>query len=129
MHRLWTAAILAALGFPAHGADGLELSMKSRASASESALAVAPSSPKAAVLAPAPFSARDPLPEILLRDEQERRAYTSSCEKTTRDFCYDLADGRVSFRGARRYMPQVEGLRAESVSLRQNRLVFKYSFR
>ena len=130
MRRLWTAALLASLGLPAQASDGVELSMKSRASAPESALAVAPSGPKAAVLAPAPFTAaRDPLPEILLRDEQDRHGYTSSCQHSTSNFCYDLADGRISFRGARLYMPKVDGLTAESVSLRQNRIVFKYSFR
>lgn len=42
--------------------------------------------------------------------------------------CYDGAERRVVFRGARRYMPQIDGLRAESVSLRRDRIVFKYSF-
>jgi len=38
------------------------------------------------------------------------------------------ADGRVVYRPARQFMPQFDGLRAASVSLRRDRIVFKYSF-
>jgi hypothetical protein len=43
--------------------------------------------------------------------------------------CYDLAEQRIVYRGAREYMPAMNGLRAESVSLRHNRIVFKYTFK
>lgn len=75
-------------------------------------------------------AARDPLPEILLREEQDRRgAARAACDYNATSICYDLTDRRVVYRPARKYMPQVEGLRAESVSLRHNTLVFKYTFR
>jgi hypothetical protein len=66
---------------------------------------------------------------LLLLDEQERRGPRGACEFSARDLCYDLADGRVVFRPARAYMPKIDGLTAENVTLRSNRVVFKYSFK
>ena len=80
--------------------------------------------------ADAPFRAgRDPMPELLLREEQERRGPRGACDVNATSLCYDMADGRVVYRPARRYMPAVEGLKAESISLRRDKIVFKYSFR
>jgi len=42
---------------------------------------------------------------------------------------YDLVDGRIVFVPARQYMPKVDGLTAEGVSLRRDMVRFKYSFR
>lgn len=115
-------AIFASLAFPALANDGVELSLKSKALASAGA-----SSPKHGV---APFtSARDPLPELMLLEEQEQSAPSGACEFTAKDLCYDLADKRVVYRPARQYMPRFEGLTAENVSLRHNRIVFKYTFK
>lgn len=116
-------AVFASLAFTARAADGLD-SLKSRALASAAA-PVAKQSPDA------PFtSARDPLPLLLMQEEQERRSVGSgSCEAAARDLCFDAADGRIVYRSARKFMPQVGGLTPESVSVRSHRLIFKYSFR
>jgi hypothetical protein len=115
-------AIFASLAFPALANDGVELSLKSKALASAGA--------PIAKHGVAPFTAaRDPLPELVLLDEQEQRGRSGACELTAKDLCYDLADRRVVYRPARQYMPKVEGLTAENVSLRRNRIVFKYSFK
>lgn len=115
------SASLAAL--PSLANDGVELSAKARTVAV--AAAVPPSKQ-----AEAPFSGgRDPLPELLLHEEQERRSPRAGCEANATSLCYDLADGRVVYRPARRYMPSFDGMRAESISLRHNKIVFKYSFR
>ena len=45
------------------------------------------------------------------------------------DVCYDAAEGRVVYRGARRYMPSWSGMQPEGLSLRRDRLVLRYSFR
>jgi hypothetical protein len=37
--------------------------------------------------------------------------------------------GRLLYRGARRYMPAFEGLAAEGISIRRDRVVLRYSFR
>jgi len=116
------SALTALVALAAQANDGVELSLRSRTLA---AAAVIP-----AKQADAPFqTGRDPLPELMLREEQERRGPSGACEISTTALCYDLADRRVNFRAARQYMPKIDGLRAESVSLRHNRLILKYSFR
>ena len=111
MRRLIVAtAILASLASTAQANDALDLSLKNKALAS----AAAPSTKQVE----APFVAgRDPLPFILMQ------------EAAARDLCFDAASGRVVYRAARKYMPQFEGLTPESVSLRSNRVTFKYSFK
>jgi hypothetical protein len=114
-------ALFASLGFAAQANETADISLKSKALASAGAPA-----PKA----DAPFiNGRDPLPVLLMQEEQERRGPRGSCEAAARDLCFDAADGRVVYRPARKYMPQFDGLRPESIALRSNRVTFKYSFR
>jgi hypothetical protein len=117
------ALMFVSAAFAAQASDGVELSMKTKAAAAM----------VTSTQAAAPFTAgRDPLPQILFEQEQESRVATKNvgtCEYTARDVCYDLADGRIVYRAARDYMPKIEGLKAESVSLRSHRLTFKYSFK
>ena len=111
-------------GLPAGAAEGVELSAKTKS------LAIANAVPPAKqVEAPFTRGGRDPIPEMLLREEQERRGPAASCESTATSLCYDLADRRIVYRQARQYMPKMDGLRAESISLRHDRIVFKYSFK
>lgn len=120
-------AVLAILATPALAAEGVELSLRSKslAAAAASATATAP-----AKNAEAPFRvARDPIPELFVREEGERKGLKSACENNGASLCYDMVDRRVVYRPARKYMPRIEGMRAESVSLRSDRLVLKYSFR
>ena len=116
-------AVFASVAFTARAADGLD-SLKSRALASAAA-------PVAKQSSDAPFvSARDPLPILLMQEEQDRRSVGGgSCEAAARYLCFDAADGRIVYRSARKFMPQVDGLTPESVSVRSHRLIFKYSFR
>jgi hypothetical protein len=125
MRVLALIALIVPLAFTAAAADGVvESSIHARSLASAAAGAI-PARP-----ANAPFKrAHDPMPEMLLRDELERRGPRGSCEASASDLCYDLRDGRVVYRPVRRYMPTIEGLRPESISLRRDRIVFKYSFR
>ncbi len=53
---------------------------------------------------------------------------SNRCEAATSGLCYDPADRHLVFRPARRYMPTIDGLSAESVSVRRNVIRFKYSF-
>ncbi len=122
MRRLIVAtAIFASLGLTAQ-ANEPDVSLKSKALAS----AGAPANTKAE----APFTyGRDPMPQLLMQEEQERRGPRGTCEAAARDLCFDAAEGRVVYRPARKYMPQFDGLRPESIALRANRVTFKYSFR
>ena len=113
-------ALLASLALPAAASEGVDLSMKSRSMAATS---------EPAKNAQAPFRhARDPLPELVLRDEEERRGPAGACENGSGSVCYDMVSGKIVYRGARAYMPKVDGLTPESVSLRRGRLTLKYSF-
>ena len=116
-------AVFASLALTARAAEGVD-SLKTRALASAAA-------PVAKQSSDAPFtSVHDPLPALLMQEEQDRRSIgAGTCEAAARDLCFDAADGRIVYRSARKFMPQVDGLKPESMSLRGHRLVFKYSFR
>ena len=121
MRRLLAIAIVASLGLPALAAEGVDLRSRSIASASVSTAK--------GVGVDAPFrTGRDPMPEMILVEELERRGPRGSCETATTALCYDLRDGRVVYRRAREYMPRINGLTPESISVRRDRVVFKYSF-
>ena len=113
-------ALVASLALPAMASEGVELSMKSKTMAA----AAEPSKN-----AQAPFRhARDPMPELVLRYEEERRGPAGACENGSGSVCYDMTTGKIVYRGARAYMPKVDGLTPESVSLRRGRITLKYSF-
>jgi hypothetical protein len=124
MFRFVVAIALLALPALAAGANDAGDSLKSRALASAAA-------PAAKQSADAPFvSARDPLPLLLMQEEQDRRNVSGgSCEAAARDLCFDAADGRIVYRAARNFMPKLDGLTPESVSVRSHRIQLKYSFR
>jgi hypothetical protein len=117
----WIAAVVPALGLAAYAGDDVDLSMKSKAVASAA-------STKVTV---APFAAaRDPLPAMMVHEERVARGPRGACEASTLDLCYDLGEARIVYRPARRYMPSLgRDFTPESVSLRPNRIVFKYSFK
>ena len=121
---LMVTAIFATVTLPVAAADGgVELSNKARTLAS---------TPEGfpAKNAEAPFrQARDPMPELLLREEQERKGPRGQCDAAATTLCYDMNDGRIVYRPARQYMPRFEGLRAEAISLRSDRIILKYSFK
>jgi hypothetical protein len=111
-----------ALALAAQANDGVELSLRNKALASAGSVVKH---------ADAPFAnGRDPMPQLLRLEEAERSGGPrGACDYTSKDLCYDLADGRIVYRAARTYMPGVSGLTADSVSLRHNRIVVKYTFR
>src|SRR5687767_11997194 len=99
---LFCTALVAGLALPAVASEGVDLSMKSKSMAAASELPA-----KNAV---APFRhARDPMPELLLREEQEGRGPSGACENGSSSLCYDMASGRIVYRGARAYMPKIDG--------------------
>ncbi|HXS51667.1 MAG TPA: hypothetical protein VN782_03975 [Usitatibacter sp.] len=125
----WIAAMLACLAGAAQAED-LDFSMKTKA-----AIASIP-----AARTSAPFLAahegvahdappvRESIPFHVEHAVEEGRVPRSACERSAHDVCYDAAEGRIVYRAARGYMPKIGELTPESVSLRRNRIVFKYSF-
>jgi hypothetical protein len=123
MRRILVAtALFASLAFTARANDGIDVSAKK---------VVASTAVQVSRPVEAPFTAArvDPLALILMMEEQERHSLPSGCDAAATTLCFDAADGRVVYRGARKFMPQISGLRAESMSVRANRINFKYSFK
>jgi hypothetical protein len=124
------AAVLASLGLAAHAADAVvEFPAHTKIADASPALRAIVSS-AGFKQANAPFTrARDSSPDLAFREERLLRGPQGACEYSKGDVCYDAADARLVYRPARRYMPKVDGLTPESVSLRPNRIVLKYSFK
>jgi hypothetical protein len=91
--------------------------------------------PKAAIMAAAPHNyapfiaplAPEPEPELLPRIDPRATESHSSCE-SDRALCYDQVSGRIVYKPAREYMPDIPGLRRENISVKRDRVVFRYSF-
>jgi len=140
--RAWhgIAAWMASLGLAAHAGEGPEFAPKAQAATAAAAISSAAAVSSAPALAPpaaaprnllAPFTAvRNPLPDLAPAHEETKvRGPHGACESPTVDVCYDLSEGRVVFRPARRYMPKLGELQPDSVSLRPNRITFRYTFK
>lgn len=81
-------------------------------------------------LARAPFIAipGEPALDLVPREEDPRlKESRSSCSRGT-SLCYDAGSNKIVYKGTRAYMPALPGLRAEHISLRRDRITFKYSF-
>lgn len=90
--------------------------------------------PKAALVsAPharyAPFAAPSAEPGLELGPRRDPRDETSrsSCSGE-RSLCYDPGSGRIVYKPARNFMPDIPGLQRENISVRRDRIVFRYSF-
>lgn len=65
----------------------------------------------------------DLLPRRDLRQDQSRSSCTGN-----RDLCYDPNSGRIVYKPARNFMPDLPGLQRENISVKRDRIVFRYSF-
>lgn len=124
MKRLLAAfTLVAACGAGAAERPGEEEGMRAKALAAAARAQPAPH-------ASAPFrSIHEPVPELFRREEAPQAKPRGACEAHGRALCYDATDRKIVYRPAREYMPAIDGMRAESVSLRHGRVTFKYSFR
>ena len=91
--------------------------------------------PKAAIPTPAkshqfaPFVAprQEPDLDLLPRSDPRLESSRSSCNGE-RSLCYDPASGRIVYKPARALMPDLPGLQRENVSVKRDRITFRYSF-
>jgi hypothetical protein len=86
--------------------------------------------PKAAVIAAphssAPFvTPSEPRLRLPERSESRPESNPSACE-SDRALCYDA--GHIVFKPARRFLPEIPGLQRENISLKRDRIIFRYSF-
>jgi hypothetical protein len=116
----WIACFTLALGGAAH-AEEADLSSRSHASAAKSVEPAPGIAPFAGRMDPAQvFTLRSPAPAI------ERAV---PCADGLTSVCYDTRDRGVVYRGARDFMPRLQGLTPDGVALRRDRLILRYTFR
>jgi hypothetical protein len=129
MRRAFAASIaLAGLALPALAQEGIELATRAKLLAPSASLPAAAANRQ--FLAPADVIAQaPPTAEILDRHLADLRRPRADCDITANDVCFDVRERKPVYRGVREYMPAVEGLKPESVSLKREGVVFKYSFK
>jgi hypothetical protein len=91
--------------------------------------------PKAALMAPAPHNAApfvtaamgEPDLDLIPRRDDRQDQSRSSCS-SERALCYDPGSGRIVYKPARQFMPDIPGLQRENISVKRDRIVLRYSF-
>jgi hypothetical protein len=101
-------------------AFALDLDPTSRAKAIASA---APAS------APAVNLGRNQLPDLHGGLDSDGRTFSGACSTGKTDLCYDYREGRMVIRSTRNWMPEIGDLTPEHISVRKDRINFRYSFR
>ena len=74
-------------------------------------------------VSPAAEPELDLLPHRDPREDQSR----SSCN-TDRALCYDPNSGRIVYKPARQFMPDIPGMQRENISVKRDKIVLRYSF-
>jgi hypothetical protein len=78
----------------------------------------------------APFvldASGDPIDLDFMPHPESRRGSPSSCDGQS-SLCYDPTNGHIVYKPARDYMPDLPGLQRENISVKRDRIVFRYSF-
>jgi hypothetical protein len=81
-----------------------------------------------AIPANAPFAAPVATPELALAPPPAQREQSPSACSKLATLCYDAEDRRLVFKPARNLMPDLPGLTRENISVKRDRIVFRYSF-
>jgi hypothetical protein len=77
----------------------------------------------------APFVVPVSEPELdLLPRRDERLEQSRSSCSGDRSLCYDPSSGRIVYKPARMLMPDIPGLQRENISVKRDRIVFRYTF-
>lgn len=117
----WFAASCVSLGAGmAQAADGLDLALRTRAAI----VRAEASEPAPAAVT---FIRMHDVPVTHPSGHSDAPWLLPVCH--AHEGCGDAAEARLFYRGARRYMPAWEGVAAEGISLRRDRVVLRYSFR
>ncbi len=120
--KLAAGMLAMALAAPAAGAEPQAPQLQLRPKAG---VAVAPSHDAA------PFvshpAAAVPEIEVLPRYASRPDESRSACDGTAA-VCYDPSSGRIEVASVRNYMPDIPGLRRETISVKRDRILFRYSF-
>ena len=71
-----------------------------------------------------PGTLSSPLPRLIPRDR-----VPGSCHSDVDILCYDYATNGAVYKPSRRLMPEIVGLRRESITLKRDMIRFNYSFK
>jgi hypothetical protein len=77
--------------------------------------------------APFVLSEEDPTDLDFVPHPESRRGSPSSCDGE-RTLCYDPTNGHIVYKPVRQFMPDIPGLQRENISVKRDRIVFRYSF-
>jgi hypothetical protein len=128
MRLAFAASIaLTGLAFSALAQEGFELATRAKSLAPSVSLVGLPDVRKYGE--PAIVGPPTPAAEVLASHVVDPRRPRADCEITSTDVCFDMRERKPVYRGVREYMPTFEGLKPESVSLKREGIVFKYSFK
>ena len=92
--------------------------------------------PKAGVVSLAPSHDNAPFVTALSQHDQpilssqhdHRLEQSRSSCSSERPLCYDQESGRIVYKPARHLMPDIPGLTRENISVKRDRIIFRYSF-
>jgi hypothetical protein len=122
--KLLLLAFAIASSAPSEAADA-------KASSGQSLLQLRPKAAMASTSAhrDAPFvnPSSEPDLDLIPRRDPRHEQSRSSCEGE-RSLCYDPAAGRIVYKPARLLMPEIPGLQRENISIKRDRIVFRYTF-
>jgi hypothetical protein len=77
--------------------------------------------------APFVLDAGDPIDLDFMPHPESRRGSPSSCDGQS-SLCYDPTNGHIVYKPARELMPDLPGFQRENISVKRDRIVFRYSF-
>ena len=118
MKILLKCFILVMCAFPAFAQEFSSLKLKPKLV--EQSGTVAPWRAREIAIASAPL-----FPQVSI----EREHIPGSCEVSKRALCYDYRNGNSVYKPSRQLMPEISGMQRESLSLKRDKITFKYSFR
>ncbi len=68
------------------------------------------------------------IPGLTLNAALDRSPIPGSCSASGNSLCYDYRTGRAVYRPARNLMPEISGMKRESLSIKRDKVTFHYSF-
>lgn len=92
------------------------------------ASAPAQTQPSSSTNRPFVLEPENELPGVSFNGRAVREKIAGSCAASSASICYDYRTGRAVYRPAREWMPEINGLKRESLSVKRDKVVLHYSF-
>ena len=129
--KLFALAIAMSVSAPVFGEETKSISPEPLQLRPKAALATAASPAPALAPKNAPFvsvqAAQEPGLDLVSPRSQASQQAKPGCSKEA-SLCYEVDSGRIVFKPARQFMPDIPGLQRENISLKRDRIIFRYSF-